>query len=132
MRGFRGLRPIAILLAVVVIVISLPQPSRAAMIGTEQVIAERAAESDRERLIQFLARQDVRRQMEALGVNRQEAAERVGSLSDEEVRVIAGHIDQLPAGQGALETAIIVAGVLFIVLIITDLLGITEVFAFIR
>ena len=35
--------------------------------------------------------------------------------------MIAGHIDQLPAGQGALETPAIVAGVLFIVLIITDL-----------
>jgi hypothetical protein len=102
------------------------------LVTTAQVVEERAAASDRERLVSILLRDDVRQQMEALGVDRDEAVARLGSLSDEEIQQIAGQIDELPAGQGFLEGVVIVAGVVFIALIITDLLGVTNIFGFIN
>jgi hypothetical protein len=101
-------------------------------VTTEQVVEQRTVASDRERLAAFLLRDDVRQQMEALGVDRQEAIERLASLSDQEVQQIAGRIDDLPAGQSVLVGVLIAAGVVLIVLVITDLLGLTDVFAVIN
>ena len=70
--------------------------------------------------------------MAALGVDPAEAARRVGGLSDAEVQRIAGELDRLPAGQGAVGAVIGAALLIFIVLLITDLLGLTDVFPFVR
>ena len=80
----------------------------------------------------FLQRQDVRRQMVALGVNPAEAVARVASLSDGEIRQIAGQMENLPAGQGVIVALIGAAVFIFLVLLITDLLGLTHVFPFVH
>jgi hypothetical protein len=99
------------------------------LVTTEQLVEQKAAASDRERLAAILLRDDVRQQMEALGVNRDEAIARLASLSDQEIQQIAGQVDQLPAGQNSLAGVLIVAGAVLLGLVITDLLGITDVFA---
>jgi hypothetical protein len=98
-------------------------------VTTDQLVEQRAAVSDRERLAAILLREDVRQQMEALGVNRDEAIARLASLSDQEIQQISGRIDELPAGQNFLVGVLIVAGAVLIGLVITDLLGVTDVFA---
>ena len=70
--------------------------------------------------------------MAALGVDRDEAMARLASLSDQEVQQIAGEIDELPAGQNFLVGVLIVAGIVLIGLVVLDLLGVTDVFAFIN
>ncbi len=126
-------RSIALTLAAALFATSLPVgTARAALIGTEQVVEQRSAAGERERLAALLMRDDVRVQMTALGVDRAEALARIASLSDDEIQEIVGRIDQLPAGQGVLEGVLIGAGVVLIVLIITDLLGITNIFMFIN
>ena len=70
--------------------------------------------------------------MVALGVDPEEAQARVASLSDREIGQIAGQIDRLPAGQGVLVALIGAALFVFLVLLITDLLGLTHVFPFVR
>ena len=55
---------------------------------------------------------------------------RVAALSDEEIEKIAGRIDELPAGQGAVGAIIGAAVLIFIILLITDLIGLTSVFGF--
>ena len=70
--------------------------------------------------------------MVALGVDPEEARARVASLSDREIGQIAGQIDRLPAGQGVLVALIGAALFVFLVLLITDLLGLTHVFPFVR
>lgn len=134
MRIHRGLsKAIALAIAAALFLTSLPLGmAHAGLVSTEQVVEQRAAAGDRARLTAVLLRDDVRDQMAALGVDREEALARIASLSDAEVRQIAGQIDQLPAGQGALEGALIVAGVILIALVITDLLGITNIFMFIN
>jgi hypothetical protein len=126
-------RTVALAVATALFVTSLPLGvARAGLVTTEQVVEQRTVASDRERLAAFLLRDDVRQQMEALGVDRQEAIERLASLSDQEVQQIAGRIDELPAGQSVLVGVLIAAGVVLIVLVITDLLGLTDVFAVIN
>lgn len=126
-------RTIALALAAALFVTSLPLgTARAALVGTDQVVQQRSAASERERLTALLMREDVRLQMTALGVDQDEALARIASLSDDEIQQIAGRIDQLPAGQGVLEGVLIAAGVVLIILIITDLLGITNIFMFIN
>jgi hypothetical protein len=126
-------KPIALMLAAALFVTSLPiGAARAGLVTTEQVVEQRSAASDRERLTATLLRDDVRQQMEALGVDRDEALARLAGLSDQEVQQIAGRIDQLPAGQNVLVGVLVIAGVVFIVLVIMDLLGVTDVFPFIN
>ena len=124
-------RSVALVLAVVVGMLTGPiDAARAALVSTEQAIAGEVA--GRERVAAFLAREDVQAQMAALGVDPAEAARRVGGLSDTEVQRIAGELDRLPAGQSALGAVIGAALLIFIVLLITDLLGLTDVFPFVR
>jgi hypothetical protein len=91
-----------------------------------------ATQHERRKVDAFLQRQDVRDQMVAFGVDPQEAQARVASLSDREIREIAGRIDRLPAGQGVIVALIGAAVFIFLVLLITDLLGLTHIFPFVR
>ena len=126
-------RHVALALAVVMFVLSGPiDAAHAALVTTGQAIEAGAAAGERGRVAAFLAREDVRAQMVALGVDPVEAVNRVAGLSDAEVRQIAGHLDQLPAGQSAVGAVIGAALFIFLVLLITDLLGLTNVFPFVR
>jgi len=108
----------------------LPQQSAiAAMVDTEQAISHELAGQDRARIISFIDREDVLAQLQQRGVTAGEAKARVYALTDDEAHKIAGKLDQLPAGGTD------VLGVLlfvFIVLLITDILGFTKVFPFTR
>jgi hypothetical protein len=127
------LRPMAIAMALVVGLVSLPAGlARAAMIPTDEVIGEQAAEGERARVEAFVLRADVRAQMAALGIDGEEAALRVAGLSNDEIRQIAGYLDQLPAGESAIGSIIGAAVLIFLILLLTDLLGLTDVFPFVR
>jgi hypothetical protein len=126
-------RRVAWMLASVMFALTGPiDAAHAALITTEQTVEAGAAQGDRQRVSVFLARDDVRAQMVALGVDPTEAAERVAGLSDAEVRQIAGQLDRLPAGQSAVGAVIGAALLIFLILLITDLLGLTDVFPFVR
>ncbi|MBW2099864.1 MAG: PA2779 family protein, partial [Deltaproteobacteria bacterium] len=71
--------------------------------------------------------------MKAQGINAAEVKARVDSLSDAEVARIVGQIDNsLPAGGDALGTVVGAALFIFVVLLITDILGFTDVFTFVK
>jgi len=129
----RWFKTIAATLAAALFVTSLPMgAAQAGLVTTEQMVEERAAASERARLGTILLRDDVRQQMEALGVDQEEAMARLASLSDQEVQQIAGQLDEMPAGQNVLVGVLVVAGAVLLGLVITDLLGITDVFAVIN
>jgi hypothetical protein len=126
-------RFVAFPLAALMMAVSMPiGAAQAALIGTDQVIDTSAAAADRARVAAFLARDDVRGELEAMGVNPDEAAARVAGMSDPEVRKMAARIDTLPAGQGVAEALISAALIIFIVLLVTDLMGVTDVFPFVK
>ncbi len=134
MKAFRRIsRGLAAPMAAVMFVMSIPIGiANAGLISTEQVVEREAAAADRARIFDFLARQDVRAQLTDLGVDPAMAEARVAGLSDAEIRDITGRIDQLPAGQDVFGTILGTALVLFLVLLITDILGLTDVFPFVR
>lgn len=73
--------------------------ARAELVTTDRVMEYSGPAEARDAVRGFLLRQDVQAQMEALGVDPEEARARVSALSDEELAAIAGHLDALPAGQ---------------------------------
>ncbi len=104
MRAILGYaKPLASLLILALLSLSLPQhPARAAMISTESAIASSTdrpeSRADRDRVRAFLDREEVRAQIQAYGLDPDEAMARVDSLTDREIALIAGKLDRLPAG----------------------------------
>jgi hypothetical protein len=126
-------RPMAGLLTGVMLASALPVGgAQARLVGVEQVLDQLAGQDDRGRVQQFLSRADVRDQLVRLGVDPAEAEARVALLSDAEISRIASQIDQLPAGQGIIETLLMVTLVVFLVLLLTDILGFTDVYPFVK
>ena len=112
-------------------VTSMPMSrSQAALISSDNLASQSAVAADRARLNDLVMREDIQRDLMAYGISPQEAQARVASLTDEEVVQVAGRLDQLPAGQGALGVLIGAALFVFIVLLITDIAGLTKVFPF--
>lgn len=121
-------RLVASLVIVSTALMGLPISAHAGIVSTDQVISEQSATANRERVNSFLARQDVRQAMQDQGIDAQAAIERVQAMSDAEVAALAGRVDQAPAGGDILGLLFIV----FIVLLLTDILGVTKVFPFTR
>ncbi|MBI5556314.1 MAG: PA2779 family protein [Deltaproteobacteria bacterium] len=106
--------------------------ARAGMIDTATAIATAQHQNERARITAFLGRQDVQQALARQGVVADEAAQRVSSLSDAEVISIAQALDQLPAGGNGIGTVVGAALFVFIILLITDILGYTDVFYFVN
>jgi len=103
-----------------------PSSAWAGMVGTEQTMNSALAEQGRAKIMAAIEREDVVAQLHARGVTVQEAKARVSSLTDEEVLQVSDRMDQLPAGGDILGTAVFI----FIILLVTDILGFTKVFPF--
>jgi hypothetical protein len=70
----------------------------AGMIGTDRATGVGSAQTERAHIGSLLARDDVSRQLQALGVDIKTAQDRVAMLTDDEARSLAGKLDSLPAG----------------------------------
>lgn len=114
-------------------VTSMPMPrAQAALVTSEDLATQRSVAADRARINELMAREDVQRELKTYGISSDEAQARVNSLTDEEVMQVAGRLDQLPAGQSALGVIVGAAVLIFIVLLITDIVGLTKVFPWTR
>ncbi|WP_420473977.1 PA2779 family protein [Noviherbaspirillum sp. ST9] len=108
--------------------VGFTQSVQAAMVSTEQAAAAHTSQQNRERLAAALDRPDVAAQLEKMGVDKTEAQARVAAMNDEEVAAMAGRIDSLPAGGDILGAIVFV----FVLLLVTDILGLTKVYPFTR
>jgi hypothetical protein len=97
------------------------------LIGAEEVAARQ--EGGRALLESTLARADVAAALEARGVSLAAARDRVAALTDDEAALVAAEIDRLPAGA---ESVIGTLVFIFVLLLITDILGFTKIFPFTR
>lgn len=102
-----------------------PLPASAGMIDTGSALETQSRQATLEDLQGLLAREDVRAKLQTLGVDPAAAERRVASMTPEEVSALQQRIDELPAGAGALE----VLGVVFLVLLVLELVGVTNVFS---
>ena len=106
------------------IVCGLQPAARANIITTETLIATQSEENTRAQLHKMLSREDVRSELIQLGVNPDMADKRIAALTPSELLQIQQHLDEMPTGAGALA----VIGILFLVLLILELVGVTNIF----
>jgi hypothetical protein len=104
------------------------QSAFAGMVDTDRAVSHELAVQDRAKISTFIDREDVLAQLQQQGVTAGQAKARVNALTDEEAHKIAGKLDQLPAGGDIIGILFTV----FIILLITDILGYTKVFPFTR
>jgi len=102
-----------------------PLPAFAGIIPTDQI----AAATERGRVKSFLDRAEVRAQLQSLGVDAGAASSRVDALTDDEAKNLAARIDELPAGGDSVLGILLLV---FIILLLTDILGLTKIFPFTR
>jgi outer membrane protein OmpA-like peptidoglycan-associated protein len=126
-------KPAAILLAFHMLILSgLYQSVGAAMISTESIIHADRGQSPRDYLNTLLAREEIQAILISHGIDSQEARDRIDNLSDDEIAKFVHEIDQLPAGEGFFEAFIIIVFLVFLILLVTDISGYTDVFPFVK
>ncbi len=113
------MRALALFMAVWMLLTVLPVgPVGAALVPTGDLLPDRAADAAREKIRSLLTREDVQAHLAA--------------LSDAEAREFGRRIDALPAGSGVIGVLVTAILIIFLVLLLTDLLGLTDVFPFVR
>ena len=107
----------------------LSRTARAALVTTQEAVAP---EAGRDRIRAFLERAEVRDQLEALGVDVDEARARVAGMSDAEVAEVAGRLDSLPAGGDSVAGVLLVIAAAFLILILLDYAGVIDLFPWVN
>jgi hypothetical protein len=104
-------------------------PVQAMVMTTAEVTAPlQVVSAERARVAALLARADVQSGLARYGVSSEQAAARVASLSDDEVMQLGQRLDTVPAGGDIIGVVVFI----FLVLLITDILGFTKIFPFTR
>ena len=126
-------KPVSVLLTICMLMVTVPYKSSfAGMIGTETALDMTRGQEARNYLKGIVAREDVQTALIAQGINPLEAKARIDSLSDAEAIDLADQIEQQPAGGSALGVIVGALLIVFIVLLITDILGYTDIFPFVK
>ena len=124
---------ISLFMATLMLLIATPyQPLLAAMVPTEAIIYKNNAQDARDHLKTLISRNDIKNALISQGIDPDEAKARVDSLSDSEVIEVGDKIEQLPTGGGVFGALIGAALIVFLVLLLTDILGYTDVFPFVK
>lgn len=93
------------------------QTARAGMIGAEQTAADTGAATQRSLVMSVLDRAETAAQLQAQGIDPAMARERVASMTDQEVRQLAGDMQTAPAGasmsSGSWVAVIVIAGLIW-------------------
>jgi hypothetical protein len=114
----------AVIAACLLSVCALPVTARADVIGAEQYFEAIDRRASLDVIEAAFAREDIAAQLERLGVDPEEALARAEALNDQELQLLAGELEDLPAGGSALGTI----GIVFIVLLILELVGVIDIF----
>ncbi len=120
-------RTLALLLSVSLVFVSLGQ-AQAAIIDNNQVIYQTEQANDKAVLLQTINRIDVQKQLMSMGVNSADLENRINQMTQGEIAQLNQQIDGLPAGGGVLGIVLLV----FVVFVITDVVGATNIFPFIH
>lgn len=101
-----------------------PLIAQAGVVGTSQFLNDHPRQAQLARVERSLQQQQVAAMLQARGAAPEQIMERVAQLSDQELAVLAEQLDQLPAGAGIASTI----GVVFVVLLILELVGVINIF----
>lgn len=106
--------------------------AQATLVSTEQVAASEgviSATEQRAYVNSMLDRADVAQALQERGIDLAQAKARVAALTDAEVAHVAHTLDTAPAGASDILGTIVF---IFVLLLITDILGFTKIFPFTR
>jgi len=112
------------LVSISIVCMGFAQVAPAGVIGTAYMLDEESRAASLSRIEVLLAREDVGRQLEAFGVGRAMVLERLNGLSNAELLELEGQIESQVAGGDILA----VIGIVFVVLLILELVGVTDIF----
>ena len=101
-----------------------PMVANAAMIGTLQAVESASRDHDLAAVNAALSRDEVRQQFAALGVDPAAIDSRIAALTDSELNALAMQLHEMPAGADALA----VFGIVFVVLLILEMVGVIDIF----
>lgn len=103
-------------------------PVQAAMVTTPDLLQSQQAQQERQQLADLLNREDVQQQLLDYGVAPETVKDRVSKMTDAEVAQLNQQIADMPAGSGVLGAAVLI----FVVFVVTDVLGATDIFPFVH
>lgn len=121
-------RFISLIMTLLFIGVQFTGSAQAAMVGTYDLLQTQQEQGERARLMALFERDAVKAQLVELGVDPEHAKQRVSLLSDAEVSNLNQQIAELPAGGSVLGILLVI----FIVFVITDVIGATDIFPFIH
>ncbi len=107
---------------------ALMAPAQAALISTDAVLGAQTRQTSEQNIRAALAREDVGSTLQQLGIGVEDVQKRLAAMSDDEVAALSERVNRLPAGGDFFGTV----GVIFVILLITDILGFTKIFPFTR
>ena len=123
----------SVFMATLMLLIAAPyQTILAAMIATEVTYDTTECQEAREFLNGLISREDIEDYITNQGIDPLEAKARIESLSDSEAIMVAEQLERLSAGGNAIGAIIGAALIVFLVLLVTDILGYTDVFPFVK
>ena len=120
-------RALSLVLSFLLLALSFSQV-QASIISNAQVIQQAQHINDKETLLQTIRRNDVQQQLVQLGVSAADAEKRINNMTHQEITQLNQQINKLPAGGDALGLIVLI----FIVFVITDVIGATDIFPFIH
>jgi Na+-transporting NADH:ubiquinone oxidoreductase subunit NqrC len=120
----RHRRSLVLALAASVFAASIQSAAHAGVISTQQYLSTVDRDAAIARIDAVLAREEVRKRLEQYGVDPVAANERIAALTDRELEQLATDLENLPAGGSLLG----VVGIVFIVLLILELVGVIDIF----
>lgn len=103
-------------LVVGAVMVTLASPAQADLIPTDRATGH----TDRDRVMELVDREDAQKRLQQLGVAPEAARDRINSMTDDEVRVVAAKMDTLAAG-GALSTQewlLVIIAILLLIIIL--------------
>ncbi len=113
-----------VLISISLINLGTPAIANAAIIGTQTVIEAGQRDAHIATIQAGLDRADVRQQFASLGVDASVVEARLATLTDAEVATLADRMEQMPAGGDLLA----VIGIVFLILLILELVGVIDIF----
>ena len=120
-------RLLSILLSLSLIILPI-MSAQAAMVGNAELFGSAVTTVDRTLLIEALDRGSARQQLADLGISQEQALERIARMTDQEITQLNQQLADLPAGGDVLGIVVLI----FIVFIITDAIGATDIFPFVH
>lgn len=118
-----NLRAIVYFVALFFSLATFQAPVHAALIGTDSLVSQTELQQQRDALGEQLLRDDVKKELLALGVDPADVTERVNSMTVSEIQQVQGQLDSLPAGSGLGTVAVVL-----LILILLEVAGVIDIF----